>query len=373
MKNSPRTVTYDGDTLLELKGSLSAPKLEILKEKAERALKLPRVSVVDRKLKAPSGNVHDYMSMGPYWWPDPTKKDGLPYIRRDGEINPDTKEDITFGKMSGNVHTLALAALHLEDKRYAEKAVRMLRDWYLEPESYMTPHLEYGQAIPGICSGRGIGLIDLTDTHSVYNAIAILEYLGAIDAETLNGIKDWVNKFVDWMLTSEIGVDECNQHNNHGAWYDVQIASAAMFTDRPKLAEKTLNSAYDLRVKKHIMSDGSQPHELARTKAMSYSIMNLDALTLLGNMAARLGIHQPYWTERDGEKCLLRRAVDYLYPYIASPETFPYQQISNEATKEPFAKLLLRADRYFPETGYAERGAALLNNATPTWLYHPLA
>ena len=28
-------------------------------------------------------------SVGPYWWPDPSKPDGLPYIRKDGHKNPD--------------------------------------------------------------------------------------------------------------------------------------------------------------------------------------------------------------------------------------------------------------------------------------------
>ena len=40
----------------------------------------------------PSGDKRDYMSMGPYWWPDPNKKDGLPYIRKDGRINPESKQ-----------------------------------------------------------------------------------------------------------------------------------------------------------------------------------------------------------------------------------------------------------------------------------------
>lgn len=374
MNAYPNTVTYDGRALLEMKEELSTCEtaLSALKERAEKALDLPRISVVDRKLRAPSGNIHDYTSMGPYWWPDPDKKGGLPYIRRDGVTNPDTQESVTFWKMSGNAHLLALAALHLGDSRYAAKAVKLLRDWYLEPESYMTPHLEYGQAIPGICNGRGIGLIDLTDTHSVYNAIGILEYLDAIDAETVSGIKSWVDRFVDWMLTSETGADEDDQFNNHGSWFDVQVASAAIFTSRKRLAEKTLNAAYDRRVKRHIMSDGSQPHELARTKGMSYSIMNLDALTLLGNMSARLGLRRPYWSQEEDGGCLLRLAVDYLYPYVVSPETFPYQQIGKDNVGEAFAKLLVRADHYFPQAGYAERAASLYSTH-PTWSYHPLA
>jgi hypothetical protein len=32
------------------------------------------------------------MSLAPYWWPDPKSPNGLPYIRRDGERNPEIKQ-----------------------------------------------------------------------------------------------------------------------------------------------------------------------------------------------------------------------------------------------------------------------------------------
>ena len=40
------------------------------------------------KLFPPSGNKNNYASYSRYWWPDPAKADGLPYIRRDGETYP---------------------------------------------------------------------------------------------------------------------------------------------------------------------------------------------------------------------------------------------------------------------------------------------
>ena len=49
-------------------------------------------SVMDKKQVPPSGDKHDYVSQGPYWWPDPTKADGLPYIRKDGLVNPEYYE-----------------------------------------------------------------------------------------------------------------------------------------------------------------------------------------------------------------------------------------------------------------------------------------
>ena len=36
-----------------------------------------------------SGDKHDYMSQARYFWPDPAKPDGLPYINRDGISNPE--------------------------------------------------------------------------------------------------------------------------------------------------------------------------------------------------------------------------------------------------------------------------------------------
>ena len=363
MNRYPKTVTYDGEALLRMVETADR-QCELLvnfKMLADKHLTSERLSVVDRRLRAVSGNPHDYMSMGPYWWPDPSKPDGLPYIRRDGEINPETKDKINYGRLADTVHELALAALYFGDARYSEKAVKMLRDWHIEPETRMNPHLEYGQSIPGKCNGRGIGLIDFSNSSNVFNAIAILEYLEAIDAETVLGLKAWYTEFVNWMLTSENGNDEDNQHNNHGAWYDVQVASAAIFTDRIMLARKTLNAAYIRRVSAHIADDGSQPFELARTKAMRYTFYNLNALMRLAYMAIKLGVKRPYW-QKDGEKGdLIKKAVDYIYPYAIDPVSFPYTEMDPVDTDKAVAPFLARAAHYYPDDGYTEKAAVLLD------------
>ena len=363
MSNYPNTVTYDGKVLIRMveNADFDSELLINFKAKADSLLSCERLSVVDRKLRAVSGDPHDYMSMGPYWWPNPNTPDGLPYIRRDGEVNPETEDPISYSKLTESVHYLALAALYFKDMRYAEKAVKMLRDWHLELETYMKPHLEYGQSIPGKCNGRGIGLIDFSSSHNLFNGVAILEYLNAIDEATLSGLKKWYTDFVNWMLTSETGIDEDNMPNNHGAWFDVQVAAAATFTGRPVLAKKTLNVAYVRRVATHIKEDGAQPHELERTHGIVYTFFNLDALTLLGNMAVKYGIKQPYW-RNDGEKGdMLRLAIDYIYPYAMDPTTFPYQEISPKGTDKRMAPFLIRAEHYYPGEGYAKKAEPILD------------
>ncbi len=59
-----------------------APALAALRAEADHALKLRPRSVMDKLRPTPSGDKHDYISLAPYWWPDPQNPKG-PYIRHD--------------------------------------------------------------------------------------------------------------------------------------------------------------------------------------------------------------------------------------------------------------------------------------------------
>ncbi|WP_146531059.1 alginate lyase family protein [Novipirellula artificiosorum] len=65
--------------------SRSSPRTCVRNSQAFIAIS-PKFSVTDGGVVPPSGDPHDYMSVGPYWWPDPNKDDGLPYIRRDARV-----------------------------------------------------------------------------------------------------------------------------------------------------------------------------------------------------------------------------------------------------------------------------------------------
>ena len=57
----------------------------------DRALRGEDETVMDKTQVPASGDKHDYLSLAPYWWPNPQTSDGLPYIRIDGEVNPETR------------------------------------------------------------------------------------------------------------------------------------------------------------------------------------------------------------------------------------------------------------------------------------------
>src|SRR5208283_3147483 len=140
-----------------------APALTRLKDDAREALAAGPFSVVNKKTIPPGGDRHDYMSQAPYFWPNPETSNGLPYIRRDGERNPDINkisDHRTLFEMSGAVETLALAYYFTGGENYAAKARQLLAAWFFDPATRMNPNMQYAQAILGVNTGRGIGLIE---------------------------------------------------------------------------------------------------------------------------------------------------------------------------------------------------------------------
>jgi hypothetical protein len=77
-----RKQLQEGDPALQ-------PALRRLRRDADHALKSEIYSVTLKQQLPPSGDKHDYLSVAPYWWPNPITNNGLPYVRRDGEINPE--------------------------------------------------------------------------------------------------------------------------------------------------------------------------------------------------------------------------------------------------------------------------------------------
>lgn len=372
--NVPKTVSFNGARLAEIKASIgNYPEEErIIRERAEKLLITEPYTVTKKQLVPPSGNVHDYMTMGTYWWPDPSKPDGLPYIRRDGEMNPVCKDRNSYGNMSNAAYHLAHAAYVFEREDYAKKALEILTVWHLDEETRMTPHAEYAQAIPGICEGRGIGIIDFARSFLVFDACEILYALGVMSDEVLRGIKSWYVDFINWMITSEKGIYEDNYFNNHGAWYDVQVLSAAIFTGRYELARRVAMNTYRRRHKTHIMADGAQPHELERTNAMSYSIMNLEALVRLAELSARYGCNEGVGTDAEAGVCLIEKGAQFLYPYAVDQKDFPYSQIKPSDMGARMCLILRMLSDMLGKSEYLEMAAAIekpkyLCNVMPTF------
>lgn len=349
---TPIVYTHNAKTLQANKSKISAkdPSLtaaykQLLKD-ADKALNEGPFSVMEKKNNPPSGDKHDYMSLAPYFWPDPSKPDGLPYIRKDGQTNPEVKEykDKEYiPKLGENVHTLALAYYFSGDEKYAEHAAKLLKVWFLNPDTKMNPNLNYGQAIKGVNEGRGAGLIDTRHLIKVIDGIGLLNGSKNWKQTDQKGMQQWFSHFLNWMHTSKNGLDELETKNNHGTWYDAQRLTMALFIDSLDLAKKIVNSA-TVRLDQQMDNEGKFPKEMERTIALHYNVFNLEAFFLIANMAEKVGID--FWNQTTPSGKSLKKGFEFQYPFLTQKKEWTGQQIKPFPYDEGYPILMAGAAKY---------------------------
>ncbi len=336
-----------------------AAALKALRKEAEKALAVHPGSVVDKKRASPSGDRHDYMSLAPYWWPDPAAAEGSPYIRRDGEVNPETKDfsdKVNLWQVLNTVTTLSYAWYFFGDTQYSDRAVQTLRMWFVDPPTRMNPNLNYAQAIPGHNNGRGAGIIDTHQFPELIDAIGVLSESPSFTGADREGLVRWFREYLEWLTVSKNGKDECNAPNNHGTWYDVQAVSVALFVGDAVRARSVLTQSLEKRIALQIEPDGRMPKELARTRSLHYSLFNLAALTELAILGERVGVDLWHFETKDGRS--IRKVVDHLRPYVAGEQPWTGKQISEVKLSNAYP-LYLEAARVFHDNTYSDAAAKI--------------
>ncbi|HYD53850.1 MAG TPA: alginate lyase family protein, partial [Gemmatimonadaceae bacterium] len=325
----PRTLLLRPEALAEARQRALAndpavrPAYEALLRDADSALGMAPVSVTQKQLVPASGDKHDFMSLGPYWWPDTTKPGGLPWVRRDGIMNPQTRVDhdgLRFGRLTDAVEAMALAYHFTGDRRYPARAAVLLRTWFLAPATRMNPNLNFAQGIPGVSPGRGIGILDFRHATRLLDAVRLFD--GALWSETdARAFDAWWRAYRDWLRDSENGKDERDEPNNHGTWYAAQAAGIALYLGDSTFARALLDGEARARIDAQLAADGSQPLELDRTRPLNYHLFNLEAHSVVAELARHVGID--LWRHRSPKGASLREALRFVAPYSDTTVRFP--------------------------------------------------
>lgn len=299
---------------------------------ADDLLDEPPPSVTQKTHLAPSGDRHDYASLAPYYWPDPQTADGLPYVRRDGHRNPESR-DASFSDrerlsvLGHGVETLSLAWFFTRNDSYARHAARFARTWFIAENTRMNPHLRFAQAVRGVNDGRAAGVLEGRHLSQAIDALALLADSTALTVDERQRIDAWGSDYLAWLVSSESGRDECAAGNNHGTYYDLQLATMALALGRDDQALKVLREVGPRRIAMQIEPDGSQPREIARTRSLGYSLFNLHGLCRLATLGEHAGIDLWHFSTADGRS--IRRAIDFLRPALGkSPRPWPHEQIT---------------------------------------------
>jgi unsaturated chondroitin disaccharide hydrolase len=378
---APHLILARSGALLESRRRLAAgdamlrPALDALILSADSAMHAGPWTVMAKKHLPPNGDRHDFMSLAPYWWPDTAKPGGLPYVRRDGEMNPESRTDhdgLRFQAMAHAVQSLALAYWFTGRASYADRAALDLRTWFVDTATRMNPNLRYAQAVLGVNDGRGIGIIDLRDVPSLLDAVRLLETSGSWPASDRATLDAWCRDYLDWLKNSRNGKDERDADNNHGTWYDAQVAALALFVGDTATAREAIATRAEQRIATQIRPDGSQPLELARTRPLHYSLFNLDAFTQLAEMGRHIGVD--LWNYQPPGSGGLVSALRFIAPYADSAKPWPTPQVT-PATPDDFLAAYSRsafatADPVIT-AAFAALPTALTSPSTFALLYPP--
>ncbi|MCW1875798.1 alginate lyase family protein [Erwinia sp. INIA-01] len=348
---------------------------QALHRAADKALKQPLLSVTDKGMTPPSGSKHDYLSLSAYWWPDGNKPDGLPWVKRDGHVNPASKNEqsdgVRLATFTASVQTLTLAWYFSGDQRYADKAIALIRHWFINPATRMNPNLEYAQGVPGIADGRHTGVLDgRYFATRIVDSLIMLRQAPGWQEEDEQQIQRWMKDYLQWLLTSREGRGEAAAKNNHGSWYSAQVAGIAWYVQRPDVIRQMFKQA-QRRMAGQLTADGRQPLELARTRSFHYSWFNLQALTALATVVAKNGSGD-LWRYRTPQGSGLLNALDFMAPWSDGAKHWPYPsldhigvrlipllvQADNQLQSQRYRQQIERADWTLPAAG-AARGATL--------------
>jgi len=307
----------------------------------ERALlELEPPTVVRKKVLPASGDIHDYLSIAPYWWPSPDTPDGLPWVERDGHYNRRTLDIpdkpglyalIDLVSVLGNAYRL------IGRDAYAEKAASCLRAWFLAPATRMNPNLNFGQSIPGRADGRPMGLIETREIGRLLDGGGMIEGSAAWSLADGDRLREWVRDFLDWMAASPLAQAERAAPNNHATWYLAQSAAMCLFVGDDDEAALVVQQGRPLS-ERQIAADGSQPEELRRANSRHYYLFNLLGFCRLAELGDRLEID--LWPG-------LRAGIERL---LVDWNAWPVPTLSPMATDESeLAEVRSHAARHFGE------------------------
>ena len=377
-----RTFLWRSDWLKAIKQEAEiapSPAVAEIVRQANAALDHATYSVVAKSTVPPSGNKHDYYSIGTYWWPDPAEPDGLPYVRHDGEINPEVyseKFDYTsLNAMSADVTALSLAHYFTGEERYAAHAAEMIRTWFLDPDTAMNPNLIFAQGVPGRSEGRPTGIIETIALIPVVESIGLLQGSASLPPDEVKDLQAWFKTYVTWMRESEAGVKEGESSNNHAIAYDLQVIDFALFASETEIAGEVATAFADRRLVPQVAADGSMPEELARARTLHYSLFTLGLVTQVATLSECVGIDLWRFKESDGGG--MRTAVDFLAAYAGRERTWPHKETDGAAAWQEYQanlrSLLIQAAWAYDEESYAtkadaykaHRGRRLLDGVLP--------
>lgn len=318
-KKFPKTFMFDGQQLVaakelaESRNKLLQSAIKDLCQRSDLLLEMKNPTVTDKKNYPDLAKTNDYVSLAKYWWPS-SNPGGIPYVRKDGEVNPecysenyDSKRLETF---CDAVIFLAITSFLSDEKKYADKAISLINTWIVDPATRQNPHFRFSQIVPAVDDVRCWGLIEARRLVYVCDALKILNYLNLIDDQTYRICRHWFWELSQWLEKSEVGRKAIKLKNNIGFWVDLERVVFAKFAGKEKLAEDIIRNSTIPRISEQIELDGRLPAELSRERPYDYVIFTLLAMAGLSKVGESEDVKLTEFSDAEGRS--FQNAFDWL-------------------------------------------------------------
>lgn len=326
----PRFLVWDRDSLELTRAkwrandpSIAAPRAT-LQAAAYQALFGEPYSVARKSIVPPSGDKRDFFSYGSYWWPDPNSPTGIPWVPRDGMINPDAAVDYDqLNPLIDDLNALGLAYFFTDDELYAGRAAALLRAFFIDPNTAMNPRVLYAQTIPGVSDGA----CDVVGWG--YALRAILDVAGLLErsvnwsADDKQAMNAWCAAFFQFLRTHPKAVVQALEPSNHGSNYDWVTAALAYHVGDLANAKNHILTYRVARMPGQISLDGSNPLEMLRADNYLYHRFNFDVITYMARLSERLDAPS-LWTYQLADGRGPRLALDFMLPYYTGEQQWTY-------------------------------------------------
>ncbi|KAJ7734765.1 chondroitin AC/alginate lyase [Mycena maculata] len=290
-------------------------------------------SVTNKTILAPSGNKNDYMSWAPYFWPNCTGVGNTtvltpqqiwvtcPYIDLDGQFNPDrlTIDNIgEFFNLSDSIlyNALAHSFQNKSSSVYSQNIARFVDTWFLNNDTGMNPNLNYAQMERGPTGqvGTHTGVLDLKGMVKIVSGIMSLRKSNSTDwtANMDAAMISWTQRYITWLETNKLGIEECASLNNHGTFCFNQLAALKLLVNDIPGSVNASNTYFNGIYKGQINSTGDQPFEATRTHPYHYRNYNLAAMITSARLLKYADPTSDPWNLTTKDGTTIRDAMNFV-------------------------------------------------------------
>jgi hypothetical protein len=310
-------------------------------------------TILDKSVTAPSGDKHDYLSVQMYYWPDPTKPGGIPYISRDGVRNPETDNKFPdrrhFDQVLRNVPWLARAAYITGQLQYKDQALKYVRTWFIAPQTRMNPNLNYAGFPPGARKSDPSSIVEIHSLPEFLEGVRLLEVQNAFTPAEEEALHNWMRSLLVWLRTSTPGKIASMDGSNRGIHYEAVVSALALYVGDRESVIWSIEETKKRHLNKELAADGSLPQELRRSNSLGYSRFALEGLFEQATYASSIKIDLWHYKAPNGAG--IRSALDFIFPYLVGEQKWPYQQIEPIPPANYFA-LLYQAESVYRDGKY---------------------